>query len=121
MSVPIVVKVGFSWLAFVFAPLWFLLNQMWLMFVIVTAFMVSGNLFFNYFKPSSEREEWFGVGMYLLALVVLFLIGKFAHGLLCSELEDRGYVLKATVRAKSIRAAREEFAKMSPSDEPPAA
>lgn len=118
--VPMVVKVGFSWPAFIIGPLWFLVNKMWLNFAIVTAFIVSANLYFHHFKPSSQGEKLLDLGMALLALVGWFLIGKFANLLLCSDLEGRGYVLQATVKAKSTRTAREEFAKMSPSHEAPA-
>jgi len=118
--VPIVVKVGWSWPAFIFGPLWFLLNKMWLTAAVVVGLVVGERLFFQYLKPSSPGESLLFLGMLLLALVAWFLIGQFANFLLCSDLESRGYVLRGTVSAKSSRMAREEFEKMSPSGEAPA-
>jgi hypothetical protein len=114
---PIVVKVGFSWPAFIFGPLWFLLNRMWLTAAIVIAFYVGERLFFRNFKPASPGGAYFRVLMDLLALVTWFLIARFANFLLCSDLEARGYVLRATVSAKDSRSARDEFEKKLPSGE----
>ena len=58
--------------------------------------------------------------MYVLFLIVWFLIGKLANSLLGSDLEDQGYVLKATVSAKSVSEARESAGKVeSPSGDAP--
>ena len=48
--VPMVVKVGFSWPAIIFGPLWFLFNKMWLTAAIVVGFVVGTRLFFDYFE-----------------------------------------------------------------------
>ena len=104
----VVVKVGFSWPAFILGPLWFLLNRMWLNFAIVTALAVGGNLYFSHFEPSTPGERLFFFGMYLLFLIAWFLIGKLANFLLCSDLQDQGYVLQATVQAKNVTGARDE-------------
>jgi len=109
--VPVVVKEGFSWPAFIFGPLWFLLNKMWLTAAIVIALVIGQRLFFGSFKAASSGEALFGVLMFLLAIVAWFLVARFANCLLCSNLEDRGYVLRDTIGAKSARAARDEFEK----------
>ena len=116
--VPMAVKVGWSWPAFIFGPLWFLLNKMWLTAAIFVALVVGEKLFFDYFKPA-PTGALFGLLMALLAIVAWFLIGRFANSLLCSDLEDRGYVLRATTSAKDSRAARDEFEKKPASDEAP--
>lgn len=74
-----VVKVGFSWPAFIFGPLWFLLNRLWLTAAIVVALIVGERLVFENFKPASPGGAFFGLLMVLLALVAWFLIGKFAR------------------------------------------
>jgi hypothetical protein len=116
-SVPIVVKVGFSWPAFIFGPLWFLANKMWMYFAIVTVFAVGARLYFGGHEPSSDREALLMFGMSLLYFVGLFFIGKVANFLLSSGLEDQGYVLQRTVTAKNARTAREEAEKALQSSE----
>ncbi|MBU1365579.1 MAG: DUF2628 domain-containing protein [Gammaproteobacteria bacterium] len=112
-TVPIVVKVGFSWAAFIFGPLWFLVNYMWLNFMIVAGLFIGGNLYFRHHRPETEMESLLFLGMYLFYLVIWILIGKFANTLLAGELEDRGYRLLATVRARNSTYARDEAAKSS--------
>jgi hypothetical protein len=106
-----VVKVGFSWPAFILGPLWFLLNKMWLNFAIVTALVVGSRMYFSHINPTTEGEKLLLSGMYLLYLVAWFLIGKLANFLLCSDLEDEGYVLQTTVQAKNVAGARDEAEK----------
>jgi hypothetical protein len=91
---------------------------MWLTAAIVIALGVGEKLFFDNFKPASSSGALFGLLMFLLAIVAWFLIGKVANFLLCSDLEDRGYVLQSTFSAKSARAAREEFENKSPIGQP---
>ena len=67
--IPMVVKVGISWPAFIIGPLWFLLNRMWLNFAIVTALLLGGNLYFEYHKASTPTESLLFLGMFLLFAV----------------------------------------------------
>lgn len=106
-AVPIVVKVGFSWAAFIFGPLWFLFNSMWLNFIIVAGLYVGGNLYFRSHQPSTDAESLLFAGVYAAYLLIWFLIGKFANSLLAVDLEDRGYRLVATVSAQNPAYARD--------------
>lgn len=111
--VPVVVKVGFSWAAFIFGPLWFLANFMWINFLIVAALVVGGNFYFRTHSPSTETEWLLFAGMYAFYLVAWFLIGRFANAILAAELEDRGCRLLATVKAKNPTYARDEAFKVA--------
>jgi hypothetical protein len=117
-AVPIVVKVGFSWAAFIFGPLWFLVNYMWLNFAIVAALVVGGNLYFQHHRPQTGMESLLFVGMYVFYMVCWILIAKFANSLLAGELEDRGYRLLATVKARNSTYARDAALKLSASPAP---
>jgi hypothetical protein len=112
-SAPIVVKIGFSWGAFIFGPLWFLVNYMWLNFAIVAALYLGGNLYFRFHRPETGMESLLFVGMHGFYIVLWILIAKFANTLLAVELEDRGYRLLAIVRARNATYAREEAQKLS--------
>ncbi|MGE5384831.1 MAG: DUF2628 domain-containing protein [Betaproteobacteria bacterium] len=109
--IPLVVKAGFSWGAFIFGPLWFLLNRMWLNFFLVTTLYVGGNLYFRFHQVDADLGAPLFIGMYFLYLLLWFLIGKFANSLLAADLEDRGYKRIATVMAENPAYAREEAAK----------
>lgn len=113
--VPIVVKVGFSWAAFIFGPLWFLVNRMWMNFAIVAALFGGGNLYFRHQHPSTEAGLLLFAGMYVLFFIAWFMIGKFANSLLAIDLEDKGYRLVATVKARNPTYARDEAVKLSAS------
>lgn len=115
--ISVVVKVGFSWGAFLFGPLWFLLNKMWLNFALVAALSVGANLAFRNNHPATQTDALIFFGMYLSYLLVWFFIAKVANPLLCSELKDKGYVLQATVQAKNATYAREATAIESQSDD----
>jgi hypothetical protein len=97
-AVPMVVKVGFCWPAFLIGPLWFLVNGMWLNFVLVSAFVVAGHLF--------SAAKLTGGSLYgLLAaayVAVWILVGAIANWLLTSELQEKGYVQRGTVKATSL-------------------
>lgn len=107
--VPIVVKVGFSWGAFIFGPLWLLVNQMWLNFLIVATFVVGANLYFHNNQPTTREEQMVFLTMYVLFLFTWFLIGKFGNFLLAMDLESKGCKLVATVTAKNATYARGMF------------
>ncbi len=114
--VPVVVKAGFSWGAFIFGPLWFLLNRMWLNFFLVMTLYVGGNLYFRFNRVETDLGAPLFIGMYVLYLVLWFLIGKFANSLLAADLEDRGYKRIATVTAENPVYAREEAARRVAAD-----
>jgi hypothetical protein len=99
----VVVKVGFSWPAFIIGPLWFLLNGMWLKFLIVTAFFGGAHLCFQ----NAQDSPWLPL-LLLIYLVTWYLIGKWANALLGDELRTDGYQVTATVHANNASEAREK-------------
>lgn len=111
-ATPIVVKVGFSWAAFIFGPLWFLVNKMWLNFLIVATLFVGGNLYFHHHRPATNTESLLFASAYALYLLIWFAIGKLANSLLAADLEEKGYRLVATVAAKNSAYARDQAAGM---------
>jgi hypothetical protein len=104
----IVVKVGFSWAALVFGPLWFLVNRMWINSLFFISLVLGGRLHFQHFQPTNQTEDLMLLGMQFLYITAWILFSKFANSLLCSDLENKGYVLKATVKAKNPAYAREK-------------
>lgn len=95
---PVVVKDGFCWPAFLLGPLWFLVNGMWLNFLLVAMFFGGADMYF-YSKPPS------GLVTDMLAavhLVVWILIGAFANWLLSAELVGKGYELRGNVQATGM-------------------
>lgn len=104
----IVVKVGFSWAALVFGPLWFLVNRMWINSLFFLSLVIGGRLHFQHFQPTNQTEDLMLLGMQFLYISAWILFSKFANSLLCSDLENKGYVLKATVTAKNPVYAREK-------------
>jgi hypothetical protein len=81
---------------------------MWLNFALVSAFFGGARLYFENREISDEMDSLTVTGVSLLFFVTWFLIGKFANFLLRSDLEDRGYALLATVKARNPTYARHE-------------
>jgi hypothetical protein len=106
-SLAMVVKVGFSWGAFFFGPLWFLFNRMWLNFALVATLSAAANLAFRNNHPTTQADALIFFSMYILYFVAWFFIGKVANVLLCADLEAQGYALQATVQAKNATYARD--------------
>jgi Protein of unknown function (DUF2628) len=112
-SVSTVVKVGFCWPAFIIGPLWFLLNKMWLTFLLSVAFtfgapMVSRQLDY----PATQSDAVIALFWTVFVFFVWFLTGKVANFLLSEELKGNGYEPIATVVAKNADEARREAARM---------
>lgn len=99
----VVVKVGFSWPAFIIGPLWFLLNGMWLKFLIVTAFFGGAHVYFQ----NAPDNPWVAL-LALIYFIIWFSIGKWANALLGDELKTDGYEVIATVEANNTSEAREK-------------
>lgn len=97
-AVPIVVKVGFCWPAFLIGPLWFLLNGMWLNFMLTFAFFVATNLF----AGGRMAGGLLYTTLSAVILVVWTLVGALANWLLTAELQEQGYVQRGTVQANSL-------------------
>ena len=107
----VVVRTGFSWGAFFFGPFWFLFNRMWFAALINGLLLLAGEAF-----PSVHNQDnlLLLIGSILFRPVVCFIAGKFAYDLLCSDLEDHGYSLQATVKAENPAYAREAAASAQP-------
>lgn len=109
--VPIVVKEGFCWPAFLIGPLWFLVNGMWLNFFLVTAFVAASNFFF---AGRLHGETLYGI-LAAVNLVVWILIGALANWLLTTELQEQGYMQQGTVQATGMLKAG-KLAQQEPED-----
>ena len=114
----VVVKVGFSWWALIFAPFWFMTNRMWTSFFTVISLIVGAFLYFKYSHPITPGDSLIFFGLWALYLIAIFTIGMVANPLLCSDLEDQGYQLIATVKARNASYAREEAEKAAIQHEP---
>jgi hypothetical protein len=95
--VPIVVKVGFCWPAFLIGPLWFVVNGMWINFLLVTLLVGASHLLALY----GNRDPMFGL-IGLLYFITWLLVGVFANSFLAAELVSEGYVPRGTVQATSM-------------------
>ena len=104
----VAVKTGFSWPAFIIGPLWFLLNRMWLTFLLSVAIaygspMVLGSLE----NPETGGQAAFYLLLFAVFLGLWFLSGILANFLLGEELLHRGYKMVSQITAKSSREAIE--------------
>jgi len=105
----IVVRMGFNWAALIFGPLWFLLNKMWVNALIFVALILGNSLYVTHAAyPASTTDALINDVLLILYPVVWLLFSVLANTLLCSDLEGKGYALKATVRARNPAYAREE-------------
>ena len=95
---PIAIKVGFCWPAFFIGPLWFLLNRMWVTFLLVLLIFVGAHF-------ALDRAH-FGGGFFLLYLIIWLAIGFIANPLLASDLLSQGYAHRTTVQASSMSKAK---------------
>lgn len=104
-----VVKVGFSWPAFIIGPLWYLLNKMWLTFLLSVALFIGAPLVLRQFeRPENRTEALIGLLLSVLYFIIWFITGKIANFLLGEELLRNGYSVVATVEARSADDARLE-------------
>ena len=97
---PIAIKVGFCWPAFLIGPLWFLLNRMWVTFLLVLVIVVGADFVLT--------RAHFGGGLFLLYLITWLVIGFIANPLLASDLLSNGYVHRTTVQASSMSKASDK-------------
>ena len=101
-TAPVVVKAGFCWPAFLIGPLWFLVNGMWVNFVLVAMFVAATHLY----SVRSGSGAMLGL-LGFVYLITWWLIGLLANPLLAAELVSKGYVLRGTVKARSMLKASE--------------
>lgn len=104
----VAVKQGFSWAAFIIGPLWFLLNGMWLTFLLSISFTWGMPVVIRSLAGSDAS----GAQTFVLAVffAIWVLTGLVANFLLGEELKRKGYAVGPRVRARSagdaINAAR---------------
>ena len=109
---PVVVRSGFNWAALIFGPLWFLVNRMWANALILVTLVLGKLLYVTHADPLSASDLRIAAFLFLLYPLVLLLFSALANTLLCWDLEGKGYVLKAIVRARNPAYAREAALKV---------
>ncbi|MDR1708716.1 MAG: DUF2628 domain-containing protein, partial [Candidatus Accumulibacter sp.] len=105
-TTPVVVKEGFSWPAFFFNWIWFLVNGLWVEFAAVLALEIGAWALLDSHR-ASPAAAWL-LAAYFAGRI---LIGRLANARLCHDLERKGYAKIATVRAKNEAYAREAAAR----------
>ena len=98
----IAVKKGFSWPAFIIGPLWFLLNKMWLTFLLSVAFTYGAPMALRVFErsatPNAALLYWLLFGAFF---AIWFFTGVVANFMLGEELVHRGYKLCSSISARN--------------------
>jgi hypothetical protein len=95
----VAVKQGFSWAAFIVGPLWFLLNGMWLTFLLSLSFTWGAPLVVRSLaSPTASGTQALAVAAFLTIWV---LTGFVANFLLGEELKGKGYTPGPVLRARS--------------------
>lgn len=94
----VAVKQGFSWAAFIIGPLWFLLNGMWLTFLLSISFTWCAPLVIRSFGNGSASVQLLVVGAFFVGWVFTGVVANFLLG---EELKRRGYSVGLLVRARS--------------------
>jgi hypothetical protein len=95
----IAVKQGFSWAAFIVGPLWFLLNGMWMTFLLSLSFTWGAPLVIRSLAgPASSGAQQLAMAAFLAIWV---LTGFVANFLLGEELKRKGYTPGPVLRARS--------------------
>ena len=97
---PIAVKVGFCWPAFLIGPLWFLVNRMWMTFLLLLVIVVGAHF--------ALGRAHFGGALFLLYLLTWLVTGFIANPLLASDLLSSGYIHRTTVQASSMSKASDK-------------
>ena len=101
----LIVKDGFSWGAFIFGPLWFLVHRLWFVALVTMVLSIAGQTFFMSRLPYGASDIGFWL-FFLTYWALWILIGKVANALLSADIEARGYVLQSVVRAANATDAR---------------
>jgi hypothetical protein len=95
----VAVKQGFSWAAFIVGPLWFLLNGMWLTFLLSLSFTWGAPLVFSSLaSQDASNAQAVAVAAFLAIWV---LTGFVANFLLSEELKRKGYTTGPLLHARS--------------------
>ncbi|MGY4831229.1 DUF2628 domain-containing protein [Sphaerotilaceae bacterium SBD11-9] len=98
----VAVKKGFSWPAFLVGPLWFLLNGMWMSFLLSASFIWGAPAVIRLLGASHPGEPAAHLPVvYSVFFAIWVFTGLVANFLLGEELKRKGYVAGPPVRARS--------------------
>lgn len=89
------VRVGFSWAAFIFGPLWALAKRQWLLFLMLTLTLIPLNLILDI--AESTKNLSFVVFGYVLVIGYMIVCGVYGNRWLKRSLERKGYVNESSV------------------------
>jgi hypothetical protein len=99
---PAFVRDGFSWLAFLFPPLWLIWNRLWIEAVAVFAVLLT--------STALERVEGLGLAALLAVLLVSIFIGLEGNGMRIAAFRRRGWHFWGVVDADSEYDAESRYA-----------
>jgi len=103
----VLVKEGFSWPAALFAPLWALWSELWIVATGMVLFIAGGAAIVVSLGFGSVASTWLSVGLAVL-------VGFLANDLLRDALERRGFVLRDVVVAANKDSAAFRFFDRNP-------
>jgi Protein of unknown function (DUF2628)/Putative prokaryotic signal transducing protein len=106
-QVPLVVGMGFSWGAFLFPPIWFLLNRMWLTVVVWLMLLFGLRVIHTELVAQGWMTEIRSMMWFAGVLCLQLLIGFYANSLLILSREAKGHKQLAKVQAENAEHARE--------------
>ena len=99
---------GFSWMAFLFGPLWMIWNGMWRVMFLYLAFSTLPFLVDYFVVPGGDRLG----GM--MSLLIVFFLGLQANQIRVWHLQRRGAKDEGIVAAPSLLGAEMRFAETRP-------
>jgi hypothetical protein len=103
------VRDGFSWLAFLFPPLWLLWHRLWIEAVVAFAVLLSA--------AALERVDGLAAGASLISLLVSIFTGLEGNGLRIAARRRRGWNFLTVVEADNLEDAETRYAAEADDDE----
>ncbi|MDW6024508.1 DUF2628 domain-containing protein [Mesorhizobium sp. BAC0120] len=99
---PVFVRDGFSWLAFLFSPLWLLWHRLWVEAVAVFAALLAAS--------ALERVQGLGLAASLAGVLIAIFIGLEGNGMRIAAFRRRGWRFWGAVDADSELDAEARYA-----------
>ncbi len=96
------IRDGFSFLAFLFPPLWLLWNRLWIEAALAFAALLGG--------AALERVTGLGLAAPLLSLLVSLFVGLEGNGLRVNALLRRGWSILTVIEADDLTDAETRYA-----------
>lgn len=106
-SDPVLIKEGFSWLAFLFGPLWMLSHRLWLATVALVAVMVALGVAMDAFGLSQAPQA-------IVSLVISVFVGAHGNDMRRHALSRRGYRDGGVVAARNMDEALHRYVDAEP-------